>query len=73
MIYIALFFKIDGMNKSFRYADDVAILKTSPSLNVNSCRIGATIERVLEWGNTEGLTIDPGKCELIHLSRKRKD
>lgn len=73
MLYISPLFKIDGMRKSFGYADDVAILETSPSLEENSARIGTTINRALDWGKSEGVTFDPSKSELIHFSRKRKD
>lgn len=62
MLYIAPIFKIDGMKKSFENADDVVILEISQSINKNSIKIVATIIRVLEWGNTEGLTFDPGNA-----------
>lgn len=73
MLYVSPLFKLDKMTKSFGYADDVAILKASPSLEENSRRIGDAVNQALSWGINEGITFDPGKSELLHFSRKRRD
>lgn len=73
MLYISPLFKLDKLEKSFEYADDVAILEISPTLETNSERIGKTINQALAWGRLEGLTIDPEKSKLLHFSRKHRD
>lgn len=73
MLYISPLFRLKGLNKTFGYADDVALLQTSPTLEENSIKIQIAINNVLAWGNEEGITFDPSKSELMHFSRKHKD
>ncbi|KAI0995332.1 hypothetical protein K3495_g12850, partial [Podosphaera aphanis] len=73
MLFIAPLFKLDGLKKAFGYADDVAALEVSPSLEENSIKLGIAINQALTWGSSEGINFDPVKSELIHFSRKRRD
>lgn len=73
MLYISPLFKLDRLKKTFGYADDVAILEISPTLEENSRKIGEAINQALTWGRTEGITFEPGKSELPHFSRKHCD
>ncbi|KHJ36348.1 hypothetical protein EV44_g4173 [Erysiphe necator] len=72
MLYVSPLFKLDGLKNAFGYADDVAILETSNSLEMNSNKIGKVINQALEWGEREGLTFDRGKSELIHFTRRHR-
>lgn len=73
MLFISPLFKLDGLQKSFGYADDVSIIETSSSLDENVKNIGSSINKALAWGETQGLKFDKDKSEIIHFSRKRKD
>ena len=73
MLYISPLFHLKDLKKAFGYADDVAILETSPSLELNSIRIKEAINAALAWGKDEGVTFDPKKSELMHFSRRHKD
>ncbi|EDO02463.1 hypothetical protein SS1G_04939 [Sclerotinia sclerotiorum 1980 UF-70] len=57
----------------FGYADDVAILAASKSLADNAERITSTVDEIVNWGTSEGITFDPGKSELIHFSKHKSD
>ena len=73
MLYIAPIFKIEGLQKSFGYANEIVVLEISASLQENSNKISATINDALAWGTKEGIIFDPGKSELLHFSRKHRD
>ncbi|APA05858.1 hypothetical protein sscle_01g006280 [Sclerotinia sclerotiorum 1980 UF-70] len=67
MLYIALLFWMGKPQSRFGYADDIAILATSNSLQTNCDSLKMDIQETLEWGKTEGITFDPKKSELIHF------
>lgn len=71
-LYLSLV-QADGSQKAFGYADDVAILESSPSLQENTSKIEIAINNALEWGQQEGITFEPSKSELMHFSRRHKD
>ncbi|KAI0991708.1 hypothetical protein K3495_g16479, partial [Podosphaera aphanis] len=73
MLYISPLFRLPALKKAFGYADDVAVLETSPSLEENSSKLGLAINQALSWGSTEGITFDAQKSGLLHFSRKHKD
>lgn len=74
ILYISPLSKLKELkNKSFGYADDVAIFETSHSLDINVEKIITTINNAIDWGISQGLTLDPGKSELIHFSRRHRD
>ncbi|KAI1002862.1 hypothetical protein K3495_g5340 [Podosphaera aphanis] len=58
MLYIAPLFRLPALKKAFGYADDVAVLETSPSLEGNSSKLGLAINQALSWGSTEGITFE---------------
>ena len=47
MLYVSPLFKLEEMKNSFAYADDVAILKTSPILEENTRKIAKAINQAL--------------------------
>ncbi|KAI1004471.1 hypothetical protein K3495_g3743 [Podosphaera aphanis] len=49
MLYISPLFVLDNPRNSFGYADDVAILETSSSLDTNANKIGTAINQVVPW------------------------
>ncbi|EDN93294.1 hypothetical protein SS1G_09160 [Sclerotinia sclerotiorum 1980 UF-70] len=67
MLYIAPLFWMGNPRKRFGYADDIALLATSDSLQKNCDTLQANMQEALEWGKTEGITFDPKKSELIHF------
>jgi hypothetical protein len=73
MLYLAPLFHLGIPRTRFGYADDVALLATSPSLVANSTALSESLQEALDWGATEGITFDPDKSELLHFSRRRQD
>ncbi|KAI0991497.1 hypothetical protein K3495_g16690, partial [Podosphaera aphanis] len=73
MLYISPLFRLNGLQKAFGYADDFAVLATSPSLQENTEKIRTAVNEALQWGINEGVTFDPGKSELLHFSRRNRD
>ena len=49
------------------YADDIALLATSKSLEENNNILANDFKNVTEWARGEGLTFDIKKSELIHF------
>jgi ribonuclease HI len=73
MLYLAPLFKLGQPSTRFGYADDVALLAVSPSLETNSQALSAALQEALDWGSSEGITFEPAKSELIHFSRHKLD
>ncbi|KAI1002774.1 hypothetical protein K3495_g5429 [Podosphaera aphanis] len=59
MLYNAPLFKLDGLKKASGYADDVAVLEVSPSLQENVTKLENAINQALAWGSSEIMTFDP--------------
>ena len=57
----------------FGYADEVALLRISPSLHHNTQSLKFDVEEVFNWGLQENLSFDHEKSGLIHFSRRRSD
>lgn len=78
MLYIEPLFRLGtcqpGRKRSrFGYADDVAILACSRSLEENCTLLATEWKESLEWGASEGITFDLDKSELIHFTKRRQD
>ncbi|KAI1000537.1 hypothetical protein K3495_g7661 [Podosphaera aphanis] len=73
MLHVAPIFKIGSTLCNFGYVDDVALTETRKSLQENSVAFGKSLKEVLEWGQAERITFDPGKSKLQHFSRRRAD
>lgn len=73
MLYIAPLFWLGTPVKRFGYADDVALIQTSTSLEENCEKLQADLQEALRWGDSEGITFDPQKSELLHFTRSSKD
>jgi ribonuclease HI len=74
MLYIEPVFKL-GSNISinrYGYADDMAFLSTSTTLEKNCTILRQKWEEVLSWGQSQGITFDFEKSELLHLTKNRK-
>lgn len=71
MLYIAPLLGIGNRSTKFGYADDIAILRASATLEENAQRLSVDLERILAWGKEEGITFDPAKAELLHFTRQK--
>ncbi|CCF35795.1 reverse transcriptase [Colletotrichum higginsianum] len=78
MLHIEPLFKLGtvhpGRKRSrFGYADDIAIMASSTSLEDNCALLAKEWEEAQEWGALEGITFDTDKSELIHFTKRPKD
>ena len=72
MLYLERLLKLGDARTKFGYADDIAILRTGISENDIAAALAEDVENALRWGESNAVTFDPKKCELIHFSRKAK-
>lgn len=73
MLYISPLLLLGKPKLRFGYADDVALLQISPSLEENATALSQDLCEALDWGMAEGITFDADKSELIHFSRRQRD
>jgi len=73
MLFISPIFFLPGVTNRNRYgyADDIALRATGRSAEDNTAQLAQALQAILDWGALEGITIDPGKSELIHFARGR--
>ncbi|KAJ8066801.1 hypothetical protein OCU04_004188 [Sclerotinia nivalis] len=69
MLYIAPLFWLGNPIRRFGYADDIALVAFSSSLQSNCDQLRSEMLEALNWGKSEGITFDPKKSELIHFFR----
>jgi hypothetical protein len=73
LLYISPLFRLGRPKARFGYADDAAILAISLSLEINCQSLLESLQEILNWGSTEGITFAPDKYELIHFTRRIAD
>jgi hypothetical protein len=61
----------DQKRACLSYADDVALLTTSSSLEENNETLAKDFQEVTEWVQHQSLAFDIGKTELMHFSWHR--
>ena len=57
----------------FGYIDNIVLFTISKSLQDNCNSLQTDTQEALQWGQTEGITFNPKKSELIHFTRQRAD
>ena len=73
MLYIAPLFSFGKPGRRFGYADDIALLAISRSLEENTASLTRDLQEALTWGSSVGIIFDPDKSELLHSSQRRND
>jgi ribonuclease HI len=73
MLYIAPLLRLGKLGRRFGYADDIALLAISPTLESNTTLPTKDLQELLDWGFLEGITFDSNKTELLHFSRRQVD
>ena len=58
--------------KAFGYADDLALVGRGPDLKTNISQLQTVLNRVTDWGNSQGLKFSPSKSVAIAFTRKHK-
>ena len=73
MLFISPIFFLPGVTDRSRYgyADDIALRATGKSAEDNTAQLAQALQTILDWGASEGITIDPDKSELMHFARGR--
>ena len=73
MLFISPIFFLQGATDRNRYgyADDIALRATGKSAADNAAQLAQALQAILDWGAAEGITLDPGKSELINFARGR--
>lgn len=62
----------DDQHFRFGYADDIALYRTSPTLEHNVELLGQDVGKILDWGDENKVGLNPAKCEIMHFSRSWK-
>lgn len=70
MLYIAPLHRLPLRSKIFGYADDVALLATGRLLRDCTQDLGTDVREAIAWGRENGISFDPAKTELIHLTKR---
>ncbi|KAI1000325.1 hypothetical protein K3495_g7870 [Podosphaera aphanis] len=73
MLYLSPLFFLRLPKNKFGYADDVALLRTSSTLQENAALLSRDLQEAIDWGQAEGITFDSGTYELLHFTRHRAD
>jgi hypothetical protein len=68
MLYLSPLFRLGRPKARFGYADDVAILAISSSLETNCQSLSKSLQEALDWGSVEGIIFMLDKYELIHFT-----
>lgn len=74
MLYLQPLFHLGNPSRKsmrFRYADDIAIICTSKSLDSNIRVLENGFELLNNWANEQGLAFETNKTELMHFSRRK--
>jgi len=72
MLYIAPILHLGNPKRRFGYADDIALVAISTDFQSNCDQLQTNLREALSWGNSEGITFDPAKSELLHFTRGRE-
>ena len=72
ILYLEPLLKLGNAHTKFGYADDIAMLRTGFSESDTAAALAEDVENALRWGESNAVTFDPKKCELIHFTRKAK-
>lgn len=70
MLYLQPLLSTDP-NLRFGYADDLALLRQSDTLNTNAELLSQDIHGILLWGEENKISFAPEKVEAMHFSVKR--
>ncbi|CCU79231.1 reverse transcriptase, putative [Blumeria hordei DH14] len=73
MLYLAPLLHMGTPKRRFEYADDIAFLHTSQSLQENAENLSRNFQEAIQWGLEQGFKFDADKYELQHFSRRRCD
>jgi hypothetical protein len=73
MLYIAPLLWLGNPTRRFGYADNIALVAISTDLQANCNQLQTDLQEALSWGESEGITFDPQKSELLHFTRSRTD
>jgi hypothetical protein len=73
MLYIAPLFQLGKPQARFGYANDIALLAISPTLEENCQTLSDSLQEALDWGLLEGITFAPDKYKLMHFLWCRAD
>jgi hypothetical protein len=72
MLYIAPILHLGNPKRRFGYTDDIALVAISTDFQSNCDQLQTSLHEALSWGNSEGITFDPAKSELLHFTRGRE-
>ncbi len=61
-----------GPVKALGYADDILLYVTGTDMNVMEEFLQESMDKVLEWGNSNGLSFNPKKTQMVLFTNKRK-
>lgn len=69
LLYTEPIYRLSNPQGRFGYADDTAILSIGDTVEETSIMASSSIDEMVRWGASNGVSFDPKKTEVMHFSR----
>ncbi|EXK77103.1 hypothetical protein FOQG_18176 [Fusarium oxysporum f. sp. raphani 54005] len=70
LLHTGLIYQLGNPQGRFGYADDTAILSIGDTVDETTAMASSSIDEMVRWGAAKGVSFDPKKTEVMHVSRK---
>jgi hypothetical protein len=71
LLYTEPIYRLSNPQGRFGYADDTGILCTGDTVEETAAAASRSVEEMVRWGATNGVSFDPKKTEVMHFSRSK--
>ncbi|RKK58754.1 hypothetical protein BFJ69_g17363, partial [Fusarium oxysporum] len=71
LLYTEPIYRLGNPQGRFGYADDTAILSVGDTVDEIAATASSSIDEMVRWGATNGVSFDSKKTEVMHFSRSK--
>ncbi|KAJ0127863.1 putative zinc-binding oxidoreductase [Fusarium oxysporum f. sp. albedinis] len=71
LLHTGLIYQLGNPQGRFGYADDTAILSIGDTVDETTAMASSSIDEMVRWGAAKGVSFDPKKTEVMHVSRSK--
>ena len=71
LLYTEPIYRLGNPQGRFGYADDTAILSIGDTVDETAAMASSSIDEMMRWGATNGVSFDSKKTEVMHFSRNK--